>query len=65
MKKLSILFLMISLAACGSSTQQQNKTTTPKSVNQIVYTCPMHPDVTLDKPGTCSKCGMDLVEKEN
>ncbi len=25
------------------------------------YTCPMDPDVISDKPGTCPKCGMDLV----
>lgn len=24
------------------------------------YTCPMHPDVVSDKPGECSKCGMEL-----
>ncbi|MCI0330986.1 MAG: copper-translocating P-type ATPase [candidate division Zixibacteria bacterium] len=29
-----------------------------------VYTCPMHPEVTSDKPGRCPKCGMDLVAKE-
>jgi Heavy metal binding domain len=29
----------------------------------VVYTCPMHPEVTSDKPGTCPKCGMDLVKK--
>jgi len=28
-----------------------------------VYTCPMHPEVTSDKPGTCPKCGMALVKK--
>jgi Heavy metal binding domain len=27
------------------------------------YTCPMHPEVTSDKPGNCPKCGMKLVEK--
>lgn len=27
---------------------------------KTVYTCPMHADVTSDKPGKCSKCGMDL-----
>jgi len=25
------------------------------------YTCPMHPDVISDEPGSCPKCGMDLV----
>jgi Cu+-exporting ATPase len=24
------------------------------------YTCPMHPEVQADKPGSCSKCGMAL-----
>jgi len=27
------------------------------------YTCPMHPEVVQDKPGSCPKCGMKLVEK--
>ncbi|MDR6922696.1 multicopper oxidase domain-containing protein [Chryseobacterium sp. 2987] len=30
-----------------------------------VYTCPMHPEVTSDKPGKCPKCGMELVENED
>lgn len=28
---------------------------------QIVYTCPMHPEVKSGKPGNCPKCGMKLV----
>ncbi len=27
------------------------------------YTCPMHADVKLDKPGKCPECGMSLVEE--
>ncbi len=27
------------------------------------YTCPMHPTVVSDKPGTCPVCGMELVRK--
>lgn len=31
----------------------------------VYYTCPMpeHADVALDEPGTCPKCGMNLVAK--
>jgi Heavy metal binding domain len=25
------------------------------------YACPMHPDVTSSEPGTCPKCGMQLL----
>ena len=28
------------------------------------YACPMHPEVVQDEPGTCPKCGMDLVAQE-
>jgi hypothetical protein len=64
----SKLFLMavllnVSVAAisCGSSeTKKDNKTTTPTEA--VVYTCPMHPEITSDKPGSCPKCGMDLQE---
>lgn len=28
------------------------------------YACPMHPEVTSDKEGKCSKCGMALVKKK-
>ena len=29
--------------------------------DSTVYTCPMHPDVRQDHPGSCPKCGMTLV----
>lgn len=32
--------------------------------NNKVYTCPMHPEVQSDQPGTCPKCGMELVEHD-
>jgi hypothetical protein len=28
------------------------------------YSCPMHPDVTSDRPGRCPKCGMELRRSE-
>ena len=29
------------------------------------YVCPMHPEVTDDKPSQCPKCGMKLVPKKD
>ena len=34
-----------------------------KMETSATYTCSMHPEVSSDKPGKCSKCGMDLVKK--
>ncbi len=34
------------------------------SSNGDVYACPMHPEITSDKPGTCPKCGMDLEQQK-
>jgi len=31
-------------------------------VQEEIWTCSMHPEVRLPKPGKCPKCGMDLVQ---
>jgi multidrug efflux pump subunit AcrA (membrane-fusion protein) len=36
---------------------------TKDTAHHDTYTCPMHPTVMSDKPGTCPVCGMDLVRK--
>ena len=36
-----------------------------RSAHQMVFTCPMHPEILSDKPGDdCPICGMDLVPAE-
>jgi len=45
------------------------KASAPKPAAQAApaaqtYYCPMHPEVTSDKPGRCPQCGMNLVLKE-
>src|SRR6202040_3853105 len=39
------------------SEQQQEK----EQAGGKKYTCPMHPEVVMDHPGHCPKCGMELV----
>jgi Cu+-exporting ATPase len=34
--------------------------TAPGTPSGATYTCPMHPEVRSDKPGSCPKCGMAL-----
>jgi Cu2+-exporting ATPase len=29
-----------------------------------MYTCPMHPEIIQEGPGSCPTCGMDLVPME-
>ncbi len=35
-----------------------------KQVQQVTYTCPMHPEIHSTKPGNCPKCGMKLVKEK-
>ncbi len=47
----------LSLGACHSEEKKDTK--------QYKYFCTMDSGVGSDKPGTCSKCGMELVERES
>lgn len=63
MKKLLLIQILVVLfAAC----KNKDSTTGQQSASaKEMYTCPMPEDsVFSDKPGSCSKCGMDLVKME-
>ena len=58
---LYILFITLIAFACSKNEathEHDHATTTPAAAK---YTCPMHPQVIKDAPGTCPVCGMDLV----
>jgi membrane fusion protein, copper/silver efflux system len=52
---LMLLMLLALIAACNKGGEH--------AAHADTYTCPMHPTVVSDKPGTCPVCGMDLVRK--
>ena len=46
-----------------SNEKQSSSTKTEMTKDAVYYTCPMHHDVKMDKPGKCPKCGMALEKK--
>ncbi len=52
-----IIFCMavLSWSACSDGAEK-------KSASEAKYTCPMHPQIVKDAPGSCPICGMELVK---
>lgn len=45
----------------GSSKKTRQKKTNIVQNEEVVWTCSMHPQIRMDKPGKCPICGMDLI----
>ena len=52
-----MLFVIVGFMAMGLNLTSCSN----KSNADTIYQCEMHADVTSDKAGKCSKCGMDLT----
>lgn len=70
--KYRFLFFLLSVAlitGCKENSGNNHddttgKTSTKEHAGEHIYSCPMHPEVNANKPGKCSKCGMDLVHTD-
>jgi Cu(I)/Ag(I) efflux system membrane fusion protein len=62
---LVIAFVLATTAAIIVWRNNAEATKTAQAADQAkeVYTCPMHPTVVSDKPGSCPICGMALVKR--
>lgn len=56
---------ILSICAFAQDTAIKKAKKQTMKMDQIKYSCPMHPDVTSTKAGKCSKCGMDLKKSDN
>jgi Cu(I)/Ag(I) efflux system membrane fusion protein len=52
--------LPIGFIACRESKKNQPE---KQAATKETYTCPMHPQIVKDQPGSCPICGMDLVKR--
>ncbi len=55
------VFAIFTITANGNTLNQAQAE--QAETKKVVYTCSMHPEVISDKPGNCSKCGMELEKK--
>lgn len=47
-------------ACCHHAPKKPSPVPEPKAGEEVIYTCPMHPEVRQNKPGSCPICGMAL-----
>ncbi|KUO58554.1 hypothetical protein APF79_07020 [bacterium BRH_c32] len=63
-RHLFIPLIAIALIVSGCSKSEESGKHEHEVVKQDGYwTCTMHPQVHMDKPGSCPICGMDLIKK--
>src|ERR1700736_408451 len=55
-----LLLCTMLLTACSNG---KKKSIAVQVKSDIKYTCPMHPQIMEDHPGSCPICGMALVKK--
>lgn len=59
------IIMAIAILLAGTATFAQAKKSSKHkhhhSTTAQKYTCTMHPEVVMNKPGKCPKCNMDLV----
>ena len=57
---LSVALAAIAVVATACKNDSADKKQAASGQNVLYYTCPMHPSVKADKPGSCPICNMSL-----
>ncbi|MBB6109967.1 Cu(I)/Ag(I) efflux system membrane fusion protein [Mucilaginibacter lappiensis] len=61
--KIIMISLLSGLLLFASCSDQKQKAAKVQVKTNVKYTCPMHPQILEDHPGSCPICGMTLVKK--
>ncbi len=67
-KAIGILFIGILLGSFifgGSDTPKSEHNHKTEQAVKTIWTCSMHPQIRMDRPGKCPLCGMDLIPLES
>lgn len=49
---------------CGGKGNPQSGASPPSTAVNVVYVCPMHPEIRQASPGKCLKCDMELERQQ-
>ncbi|KAA9340128.1 multicopper oxidase domain-containing protein [Adhaeribacter soli] len=64
MKNIIAILLFLSFGQVTFAQHEGHNMPVKQQQQSTIYTCPMHPEVQSNKPGTCPKCGMALVRQK-
>lgn len=59
--RIGIIVALLGIAATAAVTTGCTSDNYSDRHHQHVYSCPMHPEITMGQEGNCSKCGMALT----
>jgi len=62
-KGISIALFVVAILISACNNHKQATVASAKTNTDAKYTCPMHPQILEDHPGSCPICGMTLVKK--
>ncbi|MFV8357883.1 multicopper oxidase domain-containing protein, partial [Flavobacterium sp. XS1P32] len=64
MKNLLLIFVFAMFPTLLTAQNMKGMDHAKKETQSATYTCVMHPEIHVSKPGKCPKCGMDLVKEK-
>ena len=69
MKKIAIIIFILAIYSFAQAQDMKGMDMSKKKTIQqpqlVTYTCVMHPEIHVTKPGNCPKCGMKLIKEKS